>query len=306
MTSQRHRRLDAVVARLQLAHGTRAIRRAGPDEKTPPLARIATSFAELDAALDGGLPQGRITEISGPATSGKLTIAAKAIATAHRLDADVLAAWIDPSHSLDPDYMHRCGVDLNRLLVVHPVDLGDVFSIVLHLVESNTLALLVVDSLAPTPEGLAPTPEGLAPTPEGLAPVEADVTRFQRAYNVHPTETALAGQTAAFARLSAVLLGTATALVFLLADRPELQNSSHALASAAGTASAAGAASAAGTASAASVRITLRRERWITRDDGDVRGYVGQAEITKNRFGNTGVRATVRITFNGTVRGDGL
>src|SRR5690606_11773352 len=98
---------------------------------------------------DGGLPQGRITEISGPATSGKLTIAAKAIATAHRLDADVLAAWIDPSRSLDPDYMHRCGVDLDRLLVVHPADLEDIFSIVLHLVESNTLALLVVDSLAP-------------------------------------------------------------------------------------------------------------------------------------------------------------
>lgn len=272
MTSQRHRRLDAVVARLQLAHGTRAIRRAGPDEKTPPeglapppLARIATSFAELDAALDGGLLQGRITEISGPATSGKLTIAAKAIATAHRLDADVLAAWIDPSRSLDPDYMHRCGVDLNRLLVVHPANLEDVFSIALHLVESNTLALLVVDSLAPA---------------ESHGEMEA----------------ALAGQTAGFARLSAVLPGTATALVFLstFADRPQLadhpgpQRQSHALAY------------------AAAVRITLRRERWITRDDGDVRGYVGHAEIDKNRFGKTGVRAIVRITFNGTVRGDGL
>ena len=269
MTSQRHRRLDAVVARLQLAHGARAIRRAGPDEQTAPIARIATSFAELDAALDGGLPQGRITEISGPATSGKLTIAAKTIATAHRLDADVLAAWIDPSHSLDPDYMHRCGVDLNRLLVVHPANLEDIFPIVLHLVESNTLALLVVDSLAP-------------------AESHGDM------------EAALAGQTAAFARLSAVLPGTATALVFLsrvagdpqLADSErsmrQLQSPSHALAS------------------AAAVRITLHRERWITRDDGDVRGYVGQAEISKNRFGNTGVRATVRITFNGTVRGDGL
>ena len=281
MTSQRHRRLDAVVARLQLAHGARAIRRAGPDEQTAPIARIATSFAELDAALDGGLPQGRITEISGPATSGKLTIAAKTIATAHRLDADVLAAWIDPSHSLDPDYMHRCGVDLNRLLVVHPANLEDIFPIVLHLVESNTLALLVVDSLAP-------------------AESHGDM------------EAALAGQTAAFARLSAVLPGTATALVFLsrvagdpqLADSErsmrQLQSPSHALASAARAASDAGAAS------AAAVRITLRRERWITRDDGDVRGYVGQAEISKNRFGNTGVRATVRITFNGTVRGDGL
>lgn len=243
MTHQRHRKLDAVVARLQLEHGPRAIRRAGPDEKTPPIARIATSFVELDAALDGGLPQGRITEISGPATSGKLTIAAKAIAVAHRLDADALAAWIDPGHSCDPDYMQRCGVDLDRLLVVHPANLEDAFSIMLHLVESNTLALLIVDSLVPQ-----------------------------------------GGAEAALARLSSMLPHTATALVFL----SEAHEQSRALAH------------------AAAVRITLRRERWITRDDGDVRGYVGQAEIVKNRFGNVGVRAAVRITFNGTVRGDGL
>ncbi len=57
---------------------------------------------------------------------------------------------------------------------------------------------------------------------------------------------------------------------------------------------------------AAAVRIVLRREQWIIRDDGDVRGYVGHAEIEKNRFGKTGVRTIVRITFNGTVQGDGL
>ncbi len=250
MTSQRHRKLDAVVARLQLAYGPRAIRRADPDEKTPPIARIATSFAELDAALDGGLPQGRITEISGPATSGKLTVAAKAIAMAHHLDADVLAAWIDPGYSCDPDYMHRCGVDLDRLLVVHPVNPEDALSIMLHLVESNALALLVVD----------------------WEP------------SLWDAEAAFVEQAAALARLSSMLPRTATALVFL----SELRGQSRALGH------------------AAAVRIILRRERWITRDDGDVRGYIGQAEIAKNRFGNSGVRATVRITFNGTVRGDGL
>jgi RecA/RadA recombinase len=270
MTSQRHRRLDAVVARLQLEHGSRVIRRAGPDEgqpkvgTTPPIARIATSFAELDAVLDGGLPQGCITEISGPATSGKLTVAAKTIAAIqstlasrspdpkdrHRLDADVLAAWIDPGYSCDPDYMHRCGVDLNRLLVVHPVNAEDALSIVLYLVESNTLALLVVDWES----------------------------------SLWGAEVAPAGQEAALARLSSILPRTATAVIFLSEPRRQ----SHILAH------------------AAAVRIILRREQWIIRDDGDVRGYIGQAEIVKNRFGHTGMRATVRITFNGTVRGDGL
>ncbi len=55
---------------------------------------------------------------------------------------------------------------------------------------------------------------------------------------------------------------------------------------------------------AAAVRLNIRRERWITRN-GDVRGYEGQTELLKNRLGRTGT-ARIRITFNGTVRGDGL
>jgi hypothetical protein len=55
---------------------------------------------------------------------------------------------------------------------------------------------------------------------------------------------------------------------------------------------------------AAAVRLNIRRERWITRNK-DVRGYEGQTELLKNRLGRTGT-ARIRITFNGTVQGDGL
>ena len=92
--SSKRRKLDAVVARLQLDHGPRAIRRAGPDEQAPTVRRIPTSFAALDAALGGGFPQGRITEISGATTSGKLTLAAKTIAAAHAADRQALTAWL--------------------------------------------------------------------------------------------------------------------------------------------------------------------------------------------------------------------
>jgi recombination protein RecA len=145
MSSSRRRKLDAVVARLQLEHGPRAIRRAGPDERTPPAPRIATSFTELDAALGGGLPQGRISEIAGATTSGKLTLAAKTIATAHRRDREALAAWIDPHNTCDPDYLHRCGVILDRLLVVRPATVSDALAVLLHLVMSRALAVLVCD-----------------------------------------------------------------------------------------------------------------------------------------------------------------
>lgn len=169
MASQRQRKLDAVVSRLQLVYGPAALRRADPGEKRAPVPRIATSFAELDAALDGGLPQGYLTEISGPATSGKLTLTAKAIATAHGLDADVLAAWIDPTHTCDPDYLDRCGIDLHRLLVVHPGSLEDALSVMVHLVESNTLALLAVDDLAPAQSDEAVLAAALARLPALLA-----------------------------------------------------------------------------------------------------------------------------------------
>jgi recombination protein RecA len=57
-----------------------------------------------------------------------------------------MVAWIDLGRSLEPDYLHRCGIDLDRLLVVHPADGADGLAIALHLVESRTLAALVFDS----------------------------------------------------------------------------------------------------------------------------------------------------------------
>lgn len=262
MPSQRRRKLDALVAQLQFEHGPRAIRRAEPGERAPRVARIPTTFAELDALLDGGLPRGRITEVTGPATSGKLTLAAKVIASAHSTamsgahrERDAVAAWIDTWRTCDADYMHRCGVDLSRLLVARPATLSDALAMALHLVESRSLVVLVVDTL----------------------PMQAPLAREpgERRGNEGP----LAG---ALSRLAALLTETQTAVVFLTDPEQFSQALAH----------------------AAAVRLNIRRERWLTRG-GDVRGYEGQTELVKNRLGRTGT-AHIRITFNGTVRGDGL
>lgn len=154
MPAKRRRKLDALVAKLQLDYGPSAIRRAGRAERTPPVPRIPTSFPELDAALGGGLPQGRISEIAGTTTSGKLTLAAKTIAAAHRLDRDALAAWLDLPGSCDPDYLHRCGIALDRVLIVRPATDDDALAVVLQLVASRTLAVLVCD-WTPTAGALA-------------------------------------------------------------------------------------------------------------------------------------------------------
>jgi RecA/RadA recombinase len=259
VASQRRRKLDALVAQLQFEHGPRAIRRAEPGERTPAVARIPTTFAELDALLDGGLPRGRISEVVGPATSGKLTLAAKVIAAAHR-DRDAMAAWIDTWRTCDADYMHRCGVDLSRLLVTRPAGLSNALAMCLHLVESRSPAVLVVDTLPFTPA--SPGSSERAGGSEGSL-----------------RQGVLAG---ALSRLATLLDENQTAVVFLVNPG----QSSRALAH------------------AAAVRLNIRRERWVTRK-GDVRGYEGQTELLKNRLGRIGT-ANIRITFNGTVRGDGL
>ena len=145
MSSGRQLKLDALVARLQLQHGPRAIRKAAPAAES--VACHSTTFPALDAALGGGLPRGRITEILGQATSGKLTLAAKTLAAAQR-ERDALVAWLDLPRTCDPDYLHRCGLDLDRLFVVRPHDGADALAIALHLIESGTLAALVFDGTA--------------------------------------------------------------------------------------------------------------------------------------------------------------
>jgi recombination protein RecA len=142
MPSSRKRKLDALVARLQLEYGPRAIHKAAPAPES--VACLSTTFADLDTALGGGLPCGRITEIIGPATSGKVTLAAKTLSAAHA-ERDALVAWLDLPLTCDPDHLHRCGLDLDRLLIVRPHDAADALAIALHLVESSTLAALVFD-----------------------------------------------------------------------------------------------------------------------------------------------------------------
>ena len=158
MPANRKRKLDAVVAQLQLQYGPRAIHKATPAPE--PRAHLSTTFAELDAALgSGGLPRGRITEIVGPATSGKVTLAAKTLAAA-QTERAALVAWLDLPRTCDPDYLHRCGLDLDRLLVVRPRDAADALALTLHLVESNTLAALVFDGTGNLAQAHAATVAG--------------------------------------------------------------------------------------------------------------------------------------------------
>src|SRR5208337_2997535 len=76
--------------------------------------RLCSGLAPLDALIDGGIPRGRISEITGRAGSGKTSIAASFAAFATRRGE--VAAWLDASGAFDPESMAAAGVELGRML----------------------------------------------------------------------------------------------------------------------------------------------------------------------------------------------
>jgi recombination protein RecA len=139
--------VDALVGTFQRQYGPRALQRAA-ERMGERLAYLATGFTELDAALTiGGIPRGRVSELCGGGTSGKMTLAAHVVANALG-DREALAGWLDLSATCAPDHLHRCGIDLNRLIVIRPENVADALAILLQLVSDNALAVIVFDGLA--------------------------------------------------------------------------------------------------------------------------------------------------------------
>jgi recombination protein RecA len=108
---------------------------------------VSTGSLSLDFALGiGGVPRGRITEIYGPESSGKTTIALHVIAEVQKQGGE--AAFIDAEHALDPAYAKKIGVDLDNLLVSQPNSGEEALTICEQLCKSGALDVIVVDSVA--------------------------------------------------------------------------------------------------------------------------------------------------------------
>lgn len=139
--------LNKLVDAFHKTYGKESIRKgiiAGQIEKWPV---IETRSLSLDMALGiGGYPKGRITEIFGPESSGKTTLATIAVANAQA--AGGVAAYIDAEHAIDPAYMAKLGVNLDDLLFSQPDYMEEALDITEKLVLSNKVDIVVVDSVA--------------------------------------------------------------------------------------------------------------------------------------------------------------
>ena len=144
---RRQRQLDMAVATIHRRFGARSLLKGRPVSTAPGSPpHISTGFPALDRALGiGGLPRGRMCELVGPATSGKTTLALKFLAQAQAGGDQV--AYVDQALYFDPDYAHRCGLDLSRLLVGTSHDLREALAATEALVRSGSLAAMVSDSL---------------------------------------------------------------------------------------------------------------------------------------------------------------
>ena len=142
-------KLEALAGAMSLIeknYGKGAIMKLG-DEKIEDIDVVPTGSIGLNWALGvGGFPRGRITEIFGPESSGKTTLAIHAIAQAQK--AGGIAALIDAEHAFDRFYAEKLGVDVNNLLIAQPDNGEQALEIAEQLIRSSAVDILVVDSVA--------------------------------------------------------------------------------------------------------------------------------------------------------------
>jgi recombination protein RecA len=138
--------LDNALYQIDKQFGKGSIMRLG-SQRPEEIPAIPTGALSLDIAVGvGGIPMGRVTEIYGPESSGKTTLALHVIAEAQKRGGT--AAFIDAEHALDISYAKRLGVDVDDLLVSQP-DYGEqALEIAQVLISSNAVDVIVVDSVA--------------------------------------------------------------------------------------------------------------------------------------------------------------
>ena len=119
---ERDKALEMALGQIEKQFGEGAVMRMG-ERGSMQIESIPTGALALDLALGiGGLPRGRVTEIFGPESSGKTTLATHVVAEAQRNGG--ICAYVDAEHAMDPIYAKAIGVDIDELLISQP-DTGE-------------------------------------------------------------------------------------------------------------------------------------------------------------------------------------
>lgn len=146
MSMDKGKAIDAALSQIEKKFGKGSIMRLG-EKPAEDVRAISTRCLSLDAAIGvGGFPRGRIIEVYGPESSGKTTLALQVVAEAQEQGG--IAAFIDAEHALDPVYAEKLGVSVDDLLISQPDSGEQALEIAETLARSNSVDVIVVDSVA--------------------------------------------------------------------------------------------------------------------------------------------------------------
>jgi recombination protein RecA len=145
-TPDKEKAVETAISQIERQFGKGSIMKLG-GKVVVDIPAIPTGSLALDKALGiGGIPRGRVSEIYGPESSGKTTLALHVVAEAQKQGG--IAAFIDAEHALDTAYAKKLGVNCDELLVSQPDTGEQALEIADMLVRSGAIDVLVVDSVA--------------------------------------------------------------------------------------------------------------------------------------------------------------
>ncbi|WP_309572167.1 recombinase RecA, partial [Deinococcus sp.] len=145
-SKERAKAIETAMSQIEKAFGKGSIMKLGAESKLD-VQVVSTGSLSLDLALGvGGIPRGRVTEIYGPESGGKTTLALAVVAQAQKVGGT--CAFIDAEHALDPVYARALGVNTDELLVSQPDNGEQALEIMELLVRSGAIDVVVIDSVA--------------------------------------------------------------------------------------------------------------------------------------------------------------
>ncbi len=146
MSTDKGKAIESALLQIEKKFGKGAIMRLG-ERPHHDIGAISTNCLSLDAAIGvGGFPRGRIVEVYGPESSGKTTLALTVVASAQKTGG--ICAYIDAEHAMDPEYATKLGVNIDDMLISQPDSGEQALEIAETLIRSNSVDVIVIDSVA--------------------------------------------------------------------------------------------------------------------------------------------------------------
>ncbi len=146
MNMDKGKAIESALLQIEKKFGKGSIMRLG-ERPRQDIGAISTTCLSLDAAIGvGGFPRGRIVEVYGPEMSGKTTLALTIVASAQKTGG--ICAYIDAEHAMDPEYATKLGVNIDDMLISQPDSGEQALEIAETLIRSNSVDVIVIDSVA--------------------------------------------------------------------------------------------------------------------------------------------------------------